>query len=208
MNRICCIVGAGPSPAVLAEDAFVIAADGGLEKLKDLGVTPDLILGDFDSLGDRPTDENVLTFPVEKDDTDTMLAVKEALSRGYQTLWISGGTGGRLDHTVANLQTLLYAVNAGAEAYLISDTQTATVVTDGEISFSDTCRGKISVFSMGERAEGVTLIGLRYGADRISLTNAFPLGVSNAFIGESATVSVAKGSLLILWDGHPDDVVR
>jgi thiamine pyrophosphokinase len=206
MNRICCIVGAGPSPAVLAEGAFVIAADGGLEKLKDLGVTPDLILGDFDSLGEHPEADNVITFPVEKDDTDTMLAIKEALRRGYQTLWISGGMGGRLDHTVANLQSLLYAAVNEARAYLISDTQTATVLVSGEAVFSDKCQGKLSVFSLGDVAEGVTLRGLYYNAEDITLSNTFPLGVSNAFTDEAAIVSVKKGSLLLIWDGTPEDL--
>ncbi|MBQ4064851.1 MAG: thiamine diphosphokinase [Clostridia bacterium] len=186
----------------------MIAADGGLKKLNDLGVKPDLILGDFDSFDGNPSGDDVLTYPVEKDDTDTMLAVKEALKRGYRTLWISGGVGGRLDHTVANLQTLLFAEKHGATAYLVSDSQTATIVADGMLTFSDACSGKLSVFSMGETAAGVTLRGLHYCAENISLTNAFPLGVSNAFTGETAEVSVRKGSLLVIWDGIPSDAVR
>ncbi len=208
MSSICCIVGAGPSPAFVKEGAFVIAADGGLEKVKSLGITPDLILGDFDSLETRPEGENVMTFPVEKDDTDTMLAVKEAIGRGYKTLYISGGVGGRLDHTVANLQSLLYAAEKGACAYLVGEKETVAVLTDGSVSFRDTCRGKISVFAVDAMAEDVTIAGLQYETVGVSLTNRFPLGVSNAFIGKPASVSVKKGTLLLIWEGRPEDMIR
>ncbi len=208
MSSICCIVGAGPSPAFIKDGAFVIAADGGLDKVKSLGVVPDLILGDFDSLEIRPEGKNVMTFPVEKDDTDTMLAIKEAIGRGYTTLYISGGVGGRLDHTVANLQSLLYAAEKGACAYLVGEKETAAVLTDGSVSFRDTCRGKISVFSVDAMAEGVTIDGLQYEVTDVSLTNRFPLGVSNAFIRKPASVSVRKGTLLLIWEGRPEDMIR
>ncbi len=208
MKPICCIVGAGPSSAYVKDGAFVIAADGGLNKLRPLGVTPDLILGDFDSLGARPTGENVLTFPVEKDDTDTMLAIKEAIKRGYETLYISGGVGGRLDHTVANLQSLLFADKLGAEAFLVGENETVAVLTDGTVSFPANCEGKISLFSMGESAVGVTVHGLKYETEGISLSNLFPLGVSNRFVGTEASVSVEKGTLLLIWEGIPDDLKR
>ena len=106
--KLCCIVGAGPSELYTVDGAFIIAADAGIEKLNKAGIVPDLIIGDFDSLGTRPSGENVRVFPIEKDDTDTMLALKEAISLGYDTVIISGGLGGELDHTMANLQTLLY----------------------------------------------------------------------------------------------------
>ena len=128
MKSVCCIVGAGPSPAYVKDGAFVIAADGGLSKLQALGIIPDLILGDFDSLGSRPAGDNVLTYPVEKDDTDTMLAIKEAIWRGYQTLYISGGIGGRLDHTMANLQSLLFARKCGVEAFLVGENEAVTAL--------------------------------------------------------------------------------
>ncbi len=206
MKSICCIVGAGPSLPYLEEGAFVIAADGGLDKLRSLGVTPDLILGDFDSLSYHPAGEHVLTFPSEKDDTDTMLAIKEALRRGYERIYISGGLGGRLDHTVANLQSLLFADKLKTEAFLIGDEETAMVLSDGEVSFSADRRGWLSLFSMGDQVEGVTVSGLKYQIEGASLSNFFPLGVSNQFMGTEATVKVEKGSLLLIWEGRQVDV--
>ncbi|MBE6622022.1 MAG: thiamine diphosphokinase [Ruminococcaceae bacterium] len=205
MDPICCIIGAGPSSAYVTEGAFVIAADGGLDKLNALHITPDLILGDFDSLGDRPMGENVLTFPVEKDDTDTMLAIKEAVKRGYKTLYISGGVGGRLDHTIANIQSLWFADRLGVRAFLVGQGQTLTVLTDGEACFSADCRGKISLFSMGDRADGVTVKGLKYETEGITLSGSFPLGVSNEFTERAAQVKVEKGTLLLIWEGLPCD---
>jgi len=208
MKSICCIVGAGPSPAYVKDGAFVIAADGGLNKLQALGVTPGLILGDFDSLGSRPAGENVLAFPVEKDDTDTMLAIKEALRRGYEALYISGGIGGRLDHTVANLQSLLFAHKQGAEAFLVGENETVTVLTHGTVTFLADCQGKISVFALGEEAMGVTIRGLKYETAGVTLTHDFPLGVSNQFMGAEASVTVENGTLLLIWEGGPDGLKR
>lgn len=210
MAKECCIVGASPSELYRKEGAFLIAADGGLSKLEACGVRPDLILGDFDSLSRTPHAEEteVLTFPVDKDDTDTMLAIKEALRRGYERLYISGGLGGKLDHTVANLQSLRYVADHGATAYLVGDGQTATVLTSGTCRFYPKKEGRFSIFALTEHAEGVTLSGLRYPAEAITLTNSFPLGVSNHFVGNEATVSVSQGALLLIWDGLPDDVME
>ena len=209
MKDECCIVGAGPSPLYWRDGAYLIAADGGLAKLQAVGITPDLILGDFDSLDGRPSDviAETLTFPIEKDDTDTMLAIKEALRRGYRRLYLSGGLGGRLDHTIANLQALGYAEAHGAEAYLVGEGQTVVLLTCGTARFHRRCRGIFSVFAFGDTAEDVTVSGAKYPADAITLTNRFPLGVSNAFTEEGETVlSVKQGTLLLVFTGTPDDV--
>jgi thiamine pyrophosphokinase len=111
MRQLCFVVGAG-SPCNFALKAlpgdYVIAADAGYNTLKRLGITADLLVGDFDSLGFRPEHPNIVEHPPEKDDTDMMLAVKEGLRRGSRTFVILGGLGGRLDHTVANIQTLAF----------------------------------------------------------------------------------------------------
>ncbi len=206
-KKECCIAAAGPSPLWIRPGAFVIAADAGLEKLLAAGIRPDLILGDFDSLGGRPTEGEILSFPVRKDDTDTMLAVKEALRRGFDVLYLSGASGGRLDHTVANLQTLLYAAKQGVEAYLCAGSETATVRCGGRVRFRPECRGRLSVFALGEAVSGVTLKGLLYETETVTLTNAFPLGVSNEFTGRVASVSAEHGPLLLIWDGTPDDIL-
>ncbi len=201
--KLCCIVGAGPSELYIENGAFVIAADAGITKLEDAGITPDLIIGDFDSLGSRPSGENVRVFPVEKDDTDTLLALKEAISLGYDTVIISGGLGGELDHTVANLQTLLYACDNGVNAYLTDGITTATVISDKAVFPSDS-KGRCSVFAFGGEAHGVNISGLKYEASGITLSPSFPLGVSNHFTQKEAKISIESGRLLIIYNGKPN----
>jgi len=190
---------------VTAED-FVIAADGGLTHTQKLGITPNAILGDFDSLGFTPEGANV--FPVEKDDTDAMLAVRRGLSLGYREFVLYGSLDGpRLDHTVANFQTLQYLADHNAAGYLVGSSYMVTVVKDGSIFFPEGMEGTVSVFCMGKDAEGVTLEGLYYPLEKGTLTAGFPLGVSNHFTGKKAAITVEKGSLLVLWDranGFPE----
>ena len=183
----------------IGQNAFVIAADGGLRHTKTLGITPNAVLGDFDSLGYTPEGANV--FPVEKDDTDAMLAVRLGLEQGCDEFLLYGSLDGpRLDHTVANFQTLQFLTDHGAVGYLIGETTMVTVVKNGKFTFPAGLSGTISVFCMGPDAEGVTETGLFYGVENGTLTSGFPLGVSNHFTGEAAEISVKNGSLLVLWE--------
>ena len=178
---------------------FIIAADGGLAHLDALGLQPHEILGDFDSLGYIPSGSRV--FPVEKDDTDTMLAVRRGLQLGYRDFLLYGSLDGpRLDHTVANFQTLQFLADHGASGILVGARQLVTVIKNARISFPETAEGTLSVFCMGADAKGITLKNLYYPLDNGSLTAGFPLGVSNHFIGRPAEISVENGSLLIIWD--------
>ena len=183
----------------LAQDDFIIAADGGLAHVEKAGLIPHAILGDFDSLGYTPTGSTV--FPVEKDDTDAMLAVRKGLELGYREFYLYGSLDGpRLDHTVANFQTLQFLSDHGAVGYLIGKDYTVTTVKNGSLRFPAGCTGIFSVFCMGKDAEGVTIQGGKYDAENATLSAGFPLGVSNHFEGEEVTVAVENGSLLILWD--------
>lgn len=180
---------------------FLMAADGGLVHLQRLGLSPDGILGDFDSLGYVP--ENAKVFPVEKDDTDAMLAVRQGLQLGYRWFVIYGGLDGpRLDHTVANFQTLQFLADHGAQGYLAGNTYMATVIKNESVRFSETAQGIFSVFCMGADATGVTIRGAQYDLENGTLSAGFPLGVSNHFVGKSAQISVTDGSLLLLWDAE------
>lgn len=187
-----------------AED-HVIAADGGLRHTESLGIVPQEILGDFDSLGYTP--EGAAVFPVEKDDTDAMLAVRRGLSLGYREFLLYGSLDGpRLDHTVANFQTLQFLADHGGFGILAGNTMLAAVVKNGCLAFPAGCSGTVSVFCMGRDAHGVTLKGLYYPLENGTLTAGFPLGVSNHFTGEKAEISVEDGSLLVIWerkDGLP-----
>ena len=187
-----------PAEAILPGD-FVIAADGGVKHTEKLGLNPDMILGDFDSLGFVP--EGATVYPVEKDDTDAMLAVRRGLQRGYRRFVIYGGLDGdRLDHTLANFQTLQYLADRDAVGYLVGSKYLVTVVKNGKISFPAESKGIVSLFCLGPDAGGVTLRGLKYPLENGTLSSGFPLGVSNHFVGEKAEISVKNGSLLVLWD--------
>ncbi len=183
----------------IGENSLVIAADGGLRHTQRLGIRPDVILGDFDSLGFTPQGANV--FPVEKDDTDAMLAVRQGLSQGCREFLLYGSLDGpRLDHTIANFQTLQFLADHGAVGYLIGRDFLLTVVQNGEVRFPAGCSGTLSAFCLGPDARGVTLEGLHYPLTGGTLTSGFPLGVSNHFTGEPARICVEQGSLLLLWD--------
>lgn len=178
---------------------YILAADGGLAHLKKLGLTPHGIIGDFDSLGYIPEGANV--YPVEKDDTDSMLAVRKGLELGYRRFEIYGALDGeRLDHTIANLQTLAFLSEHGATGYLVGLKYMATTVCNAAIRFPSGAKGIVSVFCLGKDADGVTLRGLQYPLENGTLTGGFPLGVSNHFIGETAEIAVGSGILTVLYD--------
>lgn len=197
----CYIVGAAPCKGVRVapkEGDLCIAADGGYTHLKHIGIVPDIVIGDFDSLKERP-EINIQIHPEQKNDTDMMLAIKHGLAAGYESFFIYGGMGGRLDHTFANIQALLYLARQGAKGILIDEPTHATVIHEGSLLFGSKMKGLVSVFAMDETAEGVNIKGLQYPLDNMTLHNSFPLGVSNAFIGMESVISVRKGSLLVIW---------
>ena len=192
--------------APLKEGDYLLAADGGLAHLQKLGLKPDGIIGDFDSLGYFP--EGAEVFPVEKDDTDAMLAVRKGLELGFRDFVIYGGLDGpRLDHTVANFQTLQFLADHGATGYLVGRDYIITVIKDGSIKFTENAEGIFSLFCLGHDARGVTIEGLHYPLTDGTLTPGFPLGVSNHFVGKQAKITVKDGSLLAMWDrknGFPE----
>ena len=183
----------------IEKEDCVLAADGGFAHLKKLGLEPTGVIGDFDSLGYVPGDARV--YPVEKDDTDAMLAARLGLEQGCDRFVIYGGLDGpRLDHTLANFQTLQFLADRGGESYLVGRDYLVTVLKQGRLRFPAEATGILSVFCMGEDAKGVNLRNLQYPLENGTLTAGFPLGVSNHFIGKPAEISLESGSLLILWD--------
>ena len=187
-----------------AED-LVIAADAGYRACREAGVTPSLLLGDFDSM-DQPADfPNVHRVPVEKDDTDTMLAVKAGLEQGCTEFHLYGGTGGRrLDHTLANLQTLLYLRRRGARGFLYDLDFLWTVVENESITVPRAVPwGLLSLFCMGDCARGVEVRGVQYPLAGGCLTAEFPLGVSNHILADAAEVTVRQGVLAVGWELEP-----
>jgi len=203
--KTCCIFAAGEYGGIdigALNGSLIIAADAGYSELKKRGIKPDLVVGDFDSLGSVPEGVEVIRHPVMKDETDTQLAIEEGLARGCRRFIIYGALGGRLDHTIANIQLLTRLTNRGALGFILGDGVSLTAIRESALRFAPGYEGIISVFSAGERAEGVTLKGLKYPLNEAVLTNDMTLGVSNEFTGAEALVSVKKGVLLVCWLGN------
>ena len=183
----------------IQKDDYILAADGGLAHLQKLGIEPNGILGDFDSLGYVP--QNSQVFPVEKDDTDSMLAVRKGLELGYKEFILYGALDGpRLDHTIANLQTLLFLESQGAKGTLVGLKYLITTVKNGVLRLPLAQEGIVSVFCLGEKARGVTIRGLKYKLEKGELDSSFPLGVSNHFVGKESSVAVEEGTLIVMYD--------
>ena len=203
---ICYIAGAGDCSRLflnLKKEDFVIAVDGGYEYLKENRI--DLVVGDFDSLSYVPEHPNVIALKPEKDETDMIVALKEGLKKGYEIFYIYGGCGGRIDHTYANIQSLAYLADHHARGYLFHENQVITMLQNDSITFHSDRKGYVSVFAYGEKAEGVTIQGLKYPLENAVLCDSFPLGVSNEFTGETAEISVQKGRLFVIYEsGKPD----
>lgn len=208
-NGVCYVVGAmsltpdlRPYPV---QGDYVIAADRGFDSLMAYGVRPDLAVGDFDSLGHRPNHSNVIQLPTEKDDTDMVYALRQGLELGYRRFILLGGVGGRLEHTLGNLQLLDWLASQGGQGFLVGEKTAATCVRDGQrITFPASMSGNLSVLCNSGTAEGVDLTGMKYPLDKYTLTSRFPLGLSNQFLGQQASVSVETGSLLLLWEDKGD----
>ncbi len=204
-SEVCHVVGAGDFEKKYLKKMpgdLLIAADGGYEFLNEAGVKADWIMGDFDSSKKKPSGDNVLSFKSEKDDTDMAIAVEKGFRDGYRKFCIYGGTGGRLSHTLANIQLLANLCKKGAKGVIAGSDIMITAIKDGKIEFKQDFRGLISVFSHTEFSENVCINGLKYSLDGALLRNDTALGVSNEFTGDLGYVSVDKGILIIIIENH------
>lgn len=205
----CIIVGAGVNDVVprtpRAQQDCLIAADGGLDFLRAHTLTPDIVVGDFDSVSatplssDSPT-STVISLPAEKDDTDMTSAVKVGWERKYSLFHIYGGLGGRIDHTIANLQLLVSIAEHGGMGFLHSSENVITAISEAQLHFSAesaTPAEMVSVFAFSDTAQHVCLHGLKYEVSDGQFRNTLPLGVSNEFTGRPATIGVGTGSLIV-----------
>ncbi len=203
MPKTCCIFAAGDyfGDGRYAENAdIIIAADAGCLHAKRVGVKPTLYLGDFDSLGYVPDENNVIRSKPEKDDTDTALAMAKAAECGCDRIIVCGALGGkRLAHTIANIQNAAGFAKQGIRVLLTDGITNIEVFSNGSLDFSAKHSGYISVFSLSEKSEGVTLKGFKYELDNAVLKSTVALGVSNEFSGKSANASVSDGTLAVMW---------
>lgn len=203
----CMIIGASPlkddrifkefSP----EEYFIICADGGFETAMRFGIQPDLVIGDFDSATDLPPDDwPTILLPVEKDVTDMQAAVMEGFKRGYSSFVLIGGMGGaRLDHTIANMQVLVYIAEHGGRALMADSTTKIFLITGGKLSLTGMKGAIVSVFPFKEPTCTVTYCGLQYPLDHgVLATGGTLMGVSNAIVEDTADIIVHSGMALIL----------
>ena len=210
MDKRCYIVGAGEdfgldfSPR---EEDVVIAADGGYEVLLRAGLRPTVVIGDFDSLGAAPDEEQVIILPTVKDVTDTWAAIHWAKERGFRTFYLYGCTGGRMEHTIANIQVAADLAKQGLRCVIFGKNQLITAICGETVAFPKTSGGYLSVFSHSDTCTGVTLKGLKYELEDAVLTNAFPLGVSNEFVGREARVSIGCGTAVLVCDRKLHDCI-
>lgn len=196
---IFCAGECGPLRRPIGSDEPIIAADGGFIHTQHLGLQPQIVLGDFDSLGFVP--EGAAVFPVEKDDTDSMLAIRQGLAMGCRRFYLYGALDGqRVDHTMANFQALHFLADRGAQGYLIGKHQIVTAISGGAIEFGSECAGHFSVFALGGDAAGVCIRGAKYAMENGTLAANFPLGVSNQFVGQPVHIRVESGVLLLIWN--------
>lgn len=201
-ERRCIIFCAGEEgelPFEITEQDFIICCDAGFEAAERKGVLPDLILGDFDSChGKPPKGVEIMRYPVEKDDTDSMLALREGLRRGYRSFVLLFSLGGRLDHTIANLQTLAFLEENDAQGILIGPRDTVRLLKNSEVEIHKREGYTLSIFAFRGTAYGVTLTGMQYPLQNATVTEAFPIGLGNHIVNPIGKISVSNGTLLVV----------
>ena len=196
-----CIIIAGGELDVqpnTSECDMLICADSGYSHAEKFGITPDVIIGDFDSFtGQLPADVEVIRSAPEKDDTDTLMAVKLAIARGAQDITLYGGFGGRFDHTFANLQAMKFALNNRIRMRIADRNNVAELFEEGIHIFKR--RGAyFSVFAYSDKAYIEKLSGVKYPLRNAILTNGVPLGVSNEIVHEQAFLEISSGTVLVI----------
>ena len=178
--------------------ACVIACDKGWQYAERLGLAPDLVVGDFDS-SPVPAHLPLRQHPSRKDDTDTMLAIKEALVRGYRHLTLLCALGGRLDHSLANIQAGAYGALQGALVSLYGASERGMVMKGPNALTIPRQEGRsLSLFALSDRCRGVSVRGTKYEGTDLTLESSFPLGVSNVWESPEAQISLEEGILLIM----------
>lgn len=230
----CIIVGAGDffgMPFPVADDDYVIAADAGYDNLKALGIRPDLLVGDFDSMhieGVKGTTGPVKDLDIYEDaekaeylghlkklehdgvetrvidpvknDPDMMACVRIGMKLGYTGFHMIGGTGKRMDHSIANLQILGFLAKHGLRGYLYNDKQVITAIRNTTVHFPKHMKGYFSALSLTDECRGVTEKGFKYIINDVTLNNLTPTGLSNEFVGTESDITVKEGTLLLIYD--------
>ena len=202
MSEFCLIISGAPEcyfPVSFTKADFVIACDAGYIHAQRADIVPDVIIGDFDSyLGDLPGGVEIIRTKPEKDDTDTMMALKLAIRRGYRRIMLVGALGGRIDHMLANISLIAFAATKGADLQIVDGHHQIFAARDGKRRVPRSSWRNLSVFAFDTECTGVTLRGVKYPLEGAVLTNTFALGVSNEFTEDIAEISVESGILIVV----------
>lgn len=200
--KSCHIVGAGECKELNIKKKrgdLIVAADGGYLYLEKAGIKPDIAIGDFDSLSISPECDRIIRLNPVKDITDMYAAVNVGIDDGFSCFHLYGATGGRIDHTIANIQLIASLAQRKMKAFIHDGNAVITAVCNDSLQFSAEHKGYISVFSHSEKCSGVYLKGLKYPLENAELTNTFPLGVSNEFIGKKSEIIIGNGTAIVTF---------
>lgn len=182
----------------LSADDYIIFCDSGLKHMENLRVQPSLIVGDFDSNDNPHLDVETIVLPCEKDDTDTVYAVKEAIKRGYDNFLLIGVVGARLDHTLGNVSILLHLDSLGKKGCIIDDYSEMKTVSN-EPAYIEDSYSFFSLLNISGTAKGITIENAKYPLENGEITCEYQYGISNEVLcGEMAKVSVDKGRVLLI----------
>ncbi len=204
MSR-CVIISASPQYDIeflksqVNKDDYVICADMGYEIAVKSNITPDLIVGDFDSLKiPLPNNIEIIRLNTHKDDTDTISCIKEAVKRGFKEIVIFCATGGRIDHTFSNLSSLLYMKQQGVEGKILTPYEEITILLKGSYTFKNKENTVFSLFPFGCEKVNVSYSGVEYILDNYDLESYFPLGISNVFNKNQSQITINSGTALLI----------
>ena len=181
------------------EGDLVIAADRGYEVAAGMGIAPDIVVGDFDSMDEIPEGAEVVRLQVRKDDTDLEHAVGIAMERGYTDFAVYGAVGGELDHTLGNISVAEMIADRGGRSVFYGSDRAFRVIRNGSVTLPARESGRAAVISLSDISRGVSIRGLSYEAEDIDLPRATTRGIGNLFIGKEAFISVMEGTLLIVY---------
>ncbi len=201
MKVLIICAGDDKNPEMLQEYAgksdYIICADGGYVHAKNADITPNILVGDFDSMSEPEISVPKIKLPCEKDETDTLYALRHAFIRGADEVVIYGALGGRFDHSYANVCLLFEALKRGISA-IVTDGKTVCRMTDDKLILNEPKGRQISVFSFDDASEGVSIKGLKYEISDYTLYKYDIIGISNESLGEEAEISVKNGKLIVI----------
>lgn len=202
--RRCVIIGGAPIQDYqwirqhLLPDDFYIFCDGGLKHRQSLQVTPDLLVGDFDSWDNPKTETEIIVLPRKKDDTDTFFGVKEGVKRGFEDFLLIGVIGGRFDHSLGNISALLYLTGLGKKALIIDDYSSIEVVSSQPVFIEQNIQ-YFSVLNIDGKAKGITIKNAQYPLENAEIIWDYQYGISNQVLpGKTAEVTTQEGRLLLV----------